>query len=75
MPSPRGGSSQKYRVDLNEVLESMIVGAVGLPVAEGRTIYISDRFIDGEPDLWFELPSGTRRLDATIGSAKTIRVY
>jgi hypothetical protein len=45
----------------NEVLGSMIVGAVGLPVAEGRAIYISDRFIDGEPDLWFELPSGTRR--------------
>src|SRR3984885_15783172 len=59
--NPQGGNTLA-----NEVLGSIIVGAVGLPVAEGRAIYISDRFIDGEPDLWFELPSGTRRPDAGL---------
>ena len=54
--NPKGGNTLA-----NEVLGSMIIGAVGLPVAEGRAIYISDRFIDGEPDLWFDLPSGSRR--------------
>jgi hypothetical protein len=29
-------------------------------------ICISDRFIDGKPDLWFELPSGTRPPDAGL---------
>jgi hypothetical protein len=45
----------------NEVLGSIVADAVGLPVAESRVIYISDRFIDSEPRLWFEMESGFRR--------------
>jgi hypothetical protein len=59
--NPKGGNALA-----NEVLGSMVIGAVGLPVAEGRAIYISDRFIDDEPDLWFELPFGNRRPEAGL---------
>jgi hypothetical protein len=45
----------------NEYMGSLIARAVGLPVAEGKGIVISDSFIDSHPDLWFELPSGRRR--------------
>jgi hypothetical protein len=47
----------------NEHMGSLLAKAVGLPVAETRGIFISDSFIDSHPDLWFELPSGTRRPD------------
>jgi hypothetical protein len=45
----------------NESMGSSIAKAVGLPVAEAKGIVISDSFIDSHPDLWFKLPSGTRR--------------
>jgi len=45
----------------NEYMGSLLAKALGLPVAEGKGICLSDSFIDGHPDLWFELPSGVRR--------------
>jgi hypothetical protein len=47
----------------NELLGSLIAKSVGLPVAEGKGMYLSDSFIDSYPDLWFDLPSGRRRPD------------
>jgi hypothetical protein len=52
---------QGPNVVANEFLGSVIAGAVGLPVAEGMLIHMSDQFIDSEPDIWFELPSGRER--------------
>jgi hypothetical protein len=60
------GNPQGGNVLANEVFGGIIANAVGLPVAEGRAVYISDRFIDGEPKLWFELPSGIKRPDAGL---------
>jgi hypothetical protein len=45
----------------NEYMGSLLAKALGLPVAEGKGICLSDSFIDGHPDLWLELPSGVRR--------------
>jgi hypothetical protein len=47
----------------NELLGSLMAKSVGLPVAEGKGIYLSDSFIDSYTDLWFDLPSGRRRPD------------
>ena len=55
------GNPQGANTLANELLGSLIVKSVGLPVAEGKGIYLSDSFIDSDPDLWFELPSGRRR--------------
>jgi hypothetical protein len=45
----------------NEALGSVIVQTAGLPVAEGKGICLTDRFIDDHLDLWFEHPEGNRR--------------
>jgi hypothetical protein len=45
----------------NEYMGSLLAKALGLPVAEGKGICLSDSFIDSHPELWFELPSGVRR--------------
>jgi hypothetical protein len=60
------GNPQGPNILANEFLGSFIAGAVGLPVAEGRLIYISDHFIDSEPDMWFDLQSGRRRPEAGL---------
>jgi hypothetical protein len=52
---------QGPNVVANEFLGTVIASAVGLPVAEGMLIHMSDQFIDSEPDIWFELPSGRKR--------------
>ena len=55
------GNPQGPNTLANELLGSLIAKSVGLPVAEGKGIYLSDSFIDSYPDLWFELQSGRRR--------------
>jgi hypothetical protein len=60
------GNPQGPCVVANEFLGSVIAGAVGLPVAESMVIHLSDYFIDSEPDIWFELPSGRKRPDAGL---------
>src|SRR5258708_39782165 len=55
------GNPQGPNVLANELLGSVIANAVGLPVAPGRSVYLSDDFIDGEPEIWFETPTGRRR--------------
>jgi hypothetical protein len=57
------GNPQGANTLANELLGSLIAKSVGLPVAEGKGIYLSDSFIDSCPDLWFELPSGRCRPD------------
>ena len=60
------GNPQGPNVLANEFLGSVIAGAVGLPVAESKAIYISDHFIDSEQDMWFGLPSGRKRPEAGL---------
>jgi hypothetical protein len=60
------GNPQGPNVVANEFLGSVIAGAVGLPVAESMLIHLSDHFIDSEPDIWFELPSGKKRPDTGL---------
>ena len=60
------GNPQGPNVVANEFLGSVIAGAVGLPVAESMLIHLSDHFIDSEPDIWFELPSGKKRPDSGL---------
>jgi hypothetical protein len=55
------GNPQGANTLANELLGSLIAKSVGLSVAEGKGIYLSDSFIDGYPDVWFELQSGRRR--------------
>jgi hypothetical protein len=55
------GNPQGSNVLANEFLGGAIAGSVGLPVPESRVIYLSDTFIDSNPDVWFETPSGMRR--------------
>jgi hypothetical protein len=57
------GNPQGVNVLANELLGSLIAKSVGLPVAEGKGIYLSDSFIDSYPDLWSELISGRLRPD------------
>lgn len=45
----------------NEWMGSLVARAVGLPVAEPKSIFFSESFIVYHADLWFELPSGVRR--------------
>jgi hypothetical protein len=58
------GNPQGANVLANEFLGGAIAGSVGLPVPESRVIYVSDTFIDDNPDAWFETPSGMRRPDS-----------
>jgi hypothetical protein len=60
------GNPQGSNILANELLGSFVAKSVGLPVNKGKGIYLSDSFIDGHPDLWFELSSGTRRPDKGI---------
>jgi hypothetical protein len=60
------GNPQGANILANELLGSLIAKSVGLPVSKGKGIHLSDSFIDGHPDLWFELPSGRRRPDKGI---------
>jgi hypothetical protein len=60
------GNPQGPNVVANEFLGSVIAGAVGLPVAESMVIHLSDDFIDSEPGIWFELPSGRKRPNAGL---------
>ena len=55
------GNPQGANTLANELLGSWIANSVGLPVAEGKGIYLSDSFIDAYPDSWFDLPSGRCR--------------
>lgn len=57
------GNPQGANTLANELLGSLVGKSVGLPVAEGKGIYLSDGFIDSCPDLWFEFPSGKCRPD------------
>jgi hypothetical protein len=65
------GNPQGPNILANELLGSFIAKSVGLPVSEGKGVYLSDSFIDSHPDLWFELASGRHRPDKGIhfGSA------
>jgi hypothetical protein len=45
----------------NEHFGSVVAEAVGLPVVKPQAIFFSENFIDCHPDLWFALPSGSRR--------------
>ena len=58
------GNPQGSNILANEFLGSVIAHAVGLPVAECKVIRLSDHFIDSEPEMWFELSSGRKRLEA-----------
>jgi hypothetical protein len=60
------GNPQGSNILANEFLGSFIAKSVGLPVSKAKGIHLSDSFIDGHPDLWFELPSGRRRPDKGI---------
>ncbi|WP_213803506.1 HipA family kinase [Granulicella sp. dw_53] len=60
------GNPQGANILSNEFLGSAIGAAVGLPVTEGRIIHISNSFLDGEPEAWFESQSGRRRPDAGL---------
>jgi hypothetical protein len=60
------GNPQGPNVMANEFLGSVIAGAVGLPVAESMAIHLTNHFIDSDPDIWFELPAGTKRPDAGL---------
>jgi hypothetical protein len=55
------GNPQGANTLANELLGSLIAKSVGLPVAEGKGLYLSDSFIDSDPDLWFHLDSERRR--------------
>jgi hypothetical protein len=57
------GNPQGANTLANELLGSLIAKSVGLPVAEGKGIYLPDGFIDSCPDLWFEFPFGKCRPD------------
>jgi hypothetical protein len=50
----------------NEFLGSAVAGAAGLPVPQSSFIYLSDAFIDDNPELWFQTTSGTRRPDSGV---------
>jgi hypothetical protein len=56
MDNPQGPN-----VLANELLGSFITRSVGLPVPEGKGVFLSDSFIDSHPDLWTELPSRRQR--------------
>jgi hypothetical protein len=60
------GNPQGSNVLANEFLGTVIADAVGLPVAECKSIRLSDHFIDSEPEMWFELPSGRKRPNAGL---------
>jgi hypothetical protein len=45
----------------NEQMGSIIAKAVGIPVAESKSILVSESFIDSHPTMWFRLSSGRRR--------------
>jgi hypothetical protein len=54
--NPQGGNTLA-----NELLGTLISESVGLPVAKGKAVYLSDSFIDSCPDSWFEILSGRLR--------------
>jgi hypothetical protein len=60
------GNPQGSNILANELLGSVIVHAVGLPVAECKVIRLSDHFIDSDPEMWFELSSGRKRPEAGL---------
>jgi hypothetical protein len=51
------GNPQGPNILANERLGSFIAKSVGLPVTDGKGIYLSDSFIESHPALWFELAS------------------
>ena len=55
------GNPQGPNVLANEVLGGAISSAAGIPVPQGRLIYISEDFIDQNPGAWFETPKGRVR--------------
>jgi hypothetical protein len=66
------GNPQGANTLANEYLGSLIAKSVGLPVAEGGGIYLSDSFIDSYPDMWFYLQSERRRPDKGLHFASLL---
>jgi hypothetical protein len=60
------GNQQGPNVLANEVLGSDLLTAVGLPTATWNPIWVSDRFIDENPNICFETSSGGVRTRAGI---------
>jgi hypothetical protein len=60
------GNPQGPNVLANEFIGSTVSTMAGLPVAQGSFVYLSDEFIDRNPDLWFEAPEGRCRPEAGI---------
>jgi hypothetical protein len=60
------GNPQGPNVLANEFIGGLVTSAVGLPVAQGRLVHLSEDFIDQNPGLWFETPQGRRRPESGI---------
>src|ERR1035437_4051960 len=50
----------------NEALGTEIFRGAGLPVPEWRTIYLSEEFLDHNPECWIETEQGRRRPTAGL---------
>jgi hypothetical protein len=60
------GNPQGSGVLANELLGGLVARECGLPVAESGTIYLSDAFIDKNPEIWFEGSEGSSRPQSGI---------
>jgi len=60
------GNPQGPNVLANEFIGSIVSSAVGLPVANGSFVYLSDEFIDRNSGIWFETPEGRCRPPAGV---------
>lgn len=58
------GNPQGPNILANELIGTAVSSAVGLPVAQGSLVYLSDEFIDQNPALWFETKDGRVRPEA-----------
>lgn len=66
------GNPQGPDVLAHEALGSWLAGRLGLPTPEWGRISIDDGFIDGNPEIWFETPSGRVRPAAGIHYASRL---
>jgi hypothetical protein len=60
------GNPQGPNVLANEFIGTAVSSAAGLPVTQGRPVYLSNEFIDQNPALWFETENGPRRPEAGL---------
>lgn len=60
------GNQQGSNVLANEVLGNELLMAIGLPTATWKPVWVSDQFINENPNICFETPTGRTRITAGV---------